>query len=206
VHVHVRLLRALTREGMRCGGCVGHVKKVLEEQEGVLEVCVVWLHEIIDQHTAARVSLATISDDASLPCAMHVPGCVMGLQARVNLATETALVRVRLNSSLSHAQALQAVGEHLAKVCLIADGMQRLIQQRCLFCSFSPPAAQFGVVWRGGAIQKSPGVSVHAASVSNPSKTHTNTCCTGAERWWVSQQRAQLRAWGRRGQRWSEHT
>ena len=25
---------------MKCGGCVGHVKRVLEEQENVTEVCV----------------------------------------------------------------------------------------------------------------------------------------------------------------------
>ncbi|KAG2497846.1 hypothetical protein HYH03_004113 [Edaphochlamys debaryana] len=58
--------------GMKCGGCVGHVKKILEDQPGV--------------------------DSAS-----------------VNLATETALVRVRVPRGQAGAAALEELGAKLAQ-------------------------------------------------------------------------------------------
>jgi len=59
--------------GMRCGGCVGHVKKILEQQENVTE-------------------------------------------ASVNLATETALVRVSVPKGAQGEAALKALGDKLVEV------------------------------------------------------------------------------------------
>lgn len=81
--------------GMKCGGCVGHVKKILEEQPGVTS-------------------------------------------ASVNLATETALVRVLVprgsrqqpsgssgNGGSGGGGALAALGEKLAQVRVLGQGRRR---------------------------------------------------------------------------------
>jgi hypothetical protein len=57
--------------GMRCGGCVGHVKKLLEGQEGVIEVSALMLNK--DQ-----------VDDKLLPRAPA--GLIQGLYSRINAA------------------------------------------------------------------------------------------------------------------------
>ncbi|KAJ9508304.1 hypothetical protein QJQ45_011811 [Haematococcus lacustris] len=81
--------------GMRCGGCVGHVKKVLEALEGVLE-------------------------------------------ASVNLATETALVRVQVPAGPAGQASLALVGQQLAQALSAAGFPSRARDLR------SSPSASSG--------------------------------------------------------------
>ncbi|GFH08129.1 HMA domain-containing protein [Haematococcus lacustris] len=83
-------------EGMRCGGCVGHVKKVLEALEGVLE-------------------------------------------ASVNLATETALVRVQVPAGPAGQASLALVGQQLAQALSAAGFPSRARDLRS-----SPSASSSG--------------------------------------------------------------
>ncbi|KAJ9509606.1 hypothetical protein QJQ45_011238, partial [Haematococcus lacustris] len=82
--------------GMRCGGCVGHVKKVLEALEGVLE-------------------------------------------ASVNLATETALVRVQVPAGPAGQASLALVGQQLAQALSAAGFPSRARDLRS-----SPSASSSG--------------------------------------------------------------
>lgn len=99
------------------------MKRVLEEQEHVAEVsdAMAWsggTDAAPRVHTAARcgVQVQGLRAAASRTALVHaLPGCAPHAQASVNLATETALVKVLVPKGHA-AQDMLALGERLAQV------------------------------------------------------------------------------------------
>ena len=99
---------------MKCGGCVSRVQRLLEQEPDVQKVCLQALtcHSLHMKYGA----------QTSCCCAASADHCSLAVQASVNLAMETALVRVVLlpnavpDGVSGWRQLVQAAGERLAQV------------------------------------------------------------------------------------------
>lgn len=153
--VLIQLLLCDAAAGMKCGGCVGHVKKILESQPGVIQARHTPGSLLVSPSLSWRRSLAHYMCSCLTECVhkpvtviLTSPNCTCPVrcdpQATVNLATETALVHVLVpkGSKGQHGapspQAL-AAGDRLTQVCVgewvlgkVSNGWEGTLGVQCV--------------------------------------------------------------------------